>query len=300
MRQMFKKRAKYKVENRNGRDKFTYIHDVEWRESPNLESNEVIKLNYTIMSKQPFVAERLDSDIILEVFKFAYDMTFGGKGKHRSYRSGGDSNRHNGEIFSNVFQGKLAEFGVYKKILDIYDNENRKISYPDLKEYDLGVWDKYDLLVDNLKLAIKSTKSKGNLLLLETKDWTNKGKYRHNMDGGETEYNAIILSRIGAKKVNNTKYTDVIEIMKKYLELDFEEEAPRDTLKAIICSYNWYYDVAGFITTDMLVNAISEKVIINKDEMLQKHICMDASNYYIQAGHMLSIDNFKEKFKDEI
>lgn len=300
MRQMFKKRAKYKSEYRNGVPKFTYINDIDWRERPYLNPNEVIKYNYTIMAKKPFVSQVLDEETILKVFEFAYDMTFGGKGQHRSYRSGGDSNRHNGEIFSNVFQGKLAEFGVYKKISDIYYNENRNISCPDLEEYNLGVWDKYDLLVDNLKLAIKSTKSKGNLLLLETKDWTNEGKYRHNLDGGETEYNAIILSRIGAKRVNDTKYTDIIEIMNSYLNLDFEEEAPRENLKAIILSYKWYYDVAGFITRDMLVTAISERFIINKGDMLQKFIPMDASNYYIQSGHMISMDEFKEQFKNYI
>lgn len=300
MRQMFKKRAKYKCENINGFTKYTYIKDVEWKERPTLQPNEVIKLNYSIKATQPFVSQRLDEDSILKVFEFAYDMTFGGKGKHRSHRSGGDSNRHNGEIFSNVFQGKLAEFGVYKKVSDIYNNENRQISYPDLEEYDLGIWDKYDLVVDNLKLAIKSTKYRGNLLLLETKDWTNEGRYRHNLEGGETEYNAIILSRIGAKKANKEKYIDIIKIMEPYLKLDFQEEIKREDLEKIIFSYEWYYDVAGFITTDMLVTAISEKFIIQKGDMLQKNILMDASNYYVQSGQMISIDKFKEQFKNVI
>lgn len=277
MRQMFKKRAKY-------------------------TSNEVIKCSYTIMAKKPFVPQLLDKETILKVFEFAYDMTFGGKGKHRSFRSGGDNNRHNGEIFSNVFQGKLAEFGVYKIISNIYYDENRNISCPDLEKYDLGVWDKYDLLVDNLKLAIKSTKSKGNLLLLETKDWTNEGTYRHNLEGGQTEYDAIILSRVGCKSFNKEEeeYTDIAKIMNKYLYSDFEKEAPREVLKSIILSYNWYYDVAGFITKDMLVTAISQGFIINKGDILQKYISMDASNYYIQSGDMISMDRFKEQFKNNI
>ena len=49
-------------------------------------------------------------------FEFAYSMTFGSKGQHRAYRSGGRHRRKNGEIFANTFQGKLCEFAVYQTL----------------------------------------------------------------------------------------------------------------------------------------------------------------------------------------
>ena len=93
---------------------------------------------------------------------FAY-----GESKHRECRSGGNKKRKNGEIFANTFQGKLAEFALYQ----IFEQNNINVEYPDLEVYDRGVWDIYDLKVNDNLIAVKSTKAYGNLLLLETKDW---------------------------------------------------------------------------------------------------------------------------------
>ena len=41
-------------------------------------------------------------------------MSFGQSGLHRDHRSGGTYRRKKGEIFSNAFQGKLAEFATYE------------------------------------------------------------------------------------------------------------------------------------------------------------------------------------------
>lgn len=59
---------------------------------------------YFITRKVPYQIDgRLKPKTISTVFDFSYNMTFGGKGEHRSYRSGGAHKRKNGEIFANTF-----------------------------------------------------------------------------------------------------------------------------------------------------------------------------------------------------
>lgn len=95
-------------------------------------------------------------------FDFAYDMTFGRVGQHRAYRTGGTHIRRNGEIFANAFQGKLCEFAIYLELKDKHD-----VDMPDLTVNPLGEWDDYDFRIDNYNISVKSTKSFGQLLLLE-------------------------------------------------------------------------------------------------------------------------------------
>lgn len=121
-------------------------------------------------------------------------MSFGKGGQHRDHRSGGSIHRKNGEIFTNTFQGKLAEFIFYYYYMDNYKNY---ISPPDLEREDLGKWDIVDFTTEKnnerKKVAIKSTKHFSNLLLLETKDWDAKGVYRYNED---CIYDGIVLIRL--------------------------------------------------------------------------------------------------------
>lgn len=220
--------------------------------------------------------------ILEKCFKFAYEMSFGEGGKHRDKRSGGDKRRKNGEIFINVFQGKLAEYGVCNEFI----KRNIQVSYPDLSEYGLGEWDNFDLEVMGYKIAAKSTKHYGNLLLLEKKDWDNNGEYIPNISKGTSHNDFFILIRIGP---------DGEKMMKENKFLYKNEANPEELKKIILNSQNsWSYDIAGFITHKELCEAMQNGNIIKKGNVLNKYTRMDADNYYVQAGDMRDI---KELFK---
>lgn len=74
--------------------------------------------NYYVQNKKRFIkyAQIMDSDK-KECFDFAYDMSYGKIGEHRDSRSGGLIHRKKGQIFINTFQGKMAEFGLYRFLI---------------------------------------------------------------------------------------------------------------------------------------------------------------------------------------
>lgn len=129
---------------------------------------------YYVLARRPFspCAVMLHEDII-DCFNFAYGMSYGGTGEHRGHRSGGLIERTRGQIFINTFQGKMAEFAVYRFFL----SKNILMNKPDTGQFGLGKWDSFDLICQGKYLSIKSTKEYGNLLLLETKDWNENGEY---------------------------------------------------------------------------------------------------------------------------
>ena len=205
------------------------------------------------------------------VFDFAYDMTFGCQGDHRDHRSGGGRRRHKGEIFANTFQGKLAECALY---IELHTKAN--VSVPDFNTYGLGAWDTVDLLIDDYKLSIKSTKSFGNLLLLETYDWDNRGRYIPNNQA----YDFTFLVRLNP-------YCE--DIFRNHRIL-YSDSADYQTLKEFVRNINWEYDIPGFITSDELQFVINNNYIIPKNALLNGKMPMDAENYYVQAGDMHSLD----------
>ena len=131
------------------------------RERTNVKG-ELRNCNYWTSRKDFSSVINIDNETILKVFQFSFDMTFGEKGVHRAHRSGGSHYRKNGELFINTFQGKIAEFGLYNYFLE----KGIKSDEPDLSTWDLGKWDSADLVVNGKKINVKSTKSKGHLLLL--------------------------------------------------------------------------------------------------------------------------------------
>ena len=100
-------------------------------------------------------------------------MTFGKSGEHRKYRSGGSHLRKNGEIFCDTFQGKLAEFFVYKELTSMGINCPKTC----IEKWGLGTRDDDDFSINNTSINIKSMAFFSNLLLLKTKDWDISGKY---------------------------------------------------------------------------------------------------------------------------
>lgn len=133
---------------------------------------------YSIKKKTPFAQiGNFKSATINNICEFAYNMSFGKLGKHRANRSGGLKLRSDIEIFIDAFQGKLSECALYNQFY-----KEHEISTPDFSTYELGKWDDTDFIINNKYIAVKSTKYYGNILLLETKDWSNKGEYIPNIN----------------------------------------------------------------------------------------------------------------------
>ena len=159
--------------------------------------------SYDITAKVPFSKVAILKPTTVDiVFDFAYKMTFGESGEHRDHRSGGNLKRKKGEIFANTFQGKISECAV----CNFFHTCGITI-VPDFSTYGLGEWDSVDLSVNGKEISVKSTKHYGQLLLLETKDWNEKGEYIPNIEKGNATYDYFLLVRI------NPSCED---IMKKY------------------------------------------------------------------------------------
>lgn len=227
----------------------------------------------------------LSREDVTECFEFAYDMAFG-EGHHRSYRSGGQANRKPGEIFINTFQGKIAEFAIYR----LFQTKGLEISAPDMSREGVGIWDSVDFVYKNSHIAIKSTSHIGNLLLLETKDWNADGEYIPNIDRSESKYDYFVLIRIkpdGKKIMTSKRWFYSTQIEKQELK------------QVIVESQNWEYDIAGYITNEELKWIINNEYILPQNAYLQGSTPMDARNYYVQSGDMHRIEDLIDELKNK-
>jgi len=233
--------------------------------------------NYFIKNSKIFQnGKSFKDETINRVFEFAYAMTFG-NGEHRDHRSGGNIRRKKGQIFINTFQGKLSELAVYNTFSQLNKVAYNKLSKPDFDVYGLGEWDDSDITLDSIKFSIKSTKFYGNLLLLETKDWNNKGEYLPNINTDKNFiYDYFVLVRIKPDG----------ECMMKCLEFLYSDDINREKLYSLIKSATWEYDVVGYITNEDLKFLIQNEFILPKASQLNGKEKMDAENYYIQSGDM--------------
>lgn len=230
---------------------------------------------YYINSRVPFSPlGTLNPSLVETVFDFAYQMTFGQNGEHRAHRTGGTHQRRNGEIFANTFQGKLAEYALFCVLTDNGIN----VSEPDLGVFGLGEWDSVDLTIGNESVSIKSTKSFGNLLLLEEHDWDEQANYLPNGHG----YDYTFLIRM------NPFCEDVMR-RNRFLYSDSINQA---SLKQIIMAESWTFDIPGYVTREDLIQIINENYILPRGSMLSGKTRMDASNYYIQSGDMRNLNSF--------
>ncbi len=242
---------------------------------------------YFIESRKSFQSGNLFKDETIDkVFEFAYAMTFG-DGEHRDHRTGGTMNRKKGQIFINTFQGKLSELGVYNTFYKNNNEAYNKLSKPDFEVYGLGEWDDSDIKLNEIKISVKSTKFYGNLLLLETKDWNEKGEYLPNLNTDKNcLYNYFILVRIkpdGEKMMSNNR-------------LLYSNNIDKDKLHSLVKSENWEYDIAGYITNDDLIFLINNNFVLPQQSLLNGKIPMDAENYYIQSGDMRDFSELVQTF----
>lgn len=238
----------------------------------------------SITHKKPFDTESkaFKPETIKRVFDFAYDMTFGNKGAHRVHRTGGTINRKQGEIFSNTFQGKLAECAACNLLYKV----DKKV-FPDFSVSKLGVWDSVDVIVKDKKIAVKSTKSFGNLLLLEQQDWDINGNYIPNRETGSSTYDYFLLVRI-------QPFCEDILRRKRWL---YNDTIDRDVLWEAVSQNTWLYDFGGYITLDDLRFIIKNEFVIHKGDILNGGTRMDATNYYVQSGDMSTVSQLVEELQ---
>jgi hypothetical protein len=210
---------------------------------------------------------------VSSVVEFAYNMTFGLIGEHRHSRSGGTISRGNLEIFVNTFQGKLSEFAVANVLY-----KHKDFKEPDLSTYELGIWEDADFQLGENAIAVKSTKSYGNLILLESKDWDSHGNYIASVNEHRT-YSHIIMVRIKP---------DTEEVIRNFRPRIGNDVSLLD-LSAHLMSLEWEYDIPGFIKNADLADIIERKFLIPKGALLNGAVRMDAENYYVQAGDLRPI-----------
>ena len=242
---------------------------------------EVETNSYYVQNKKRFVAyASMLSDDKQKSFDFAYGMSYGKEGEHRDHRTGGNHHRTKGQIFINTFQGKMAEFAIYRYL----QSRNIELNCPDTQRFELGKWDSFDLDCQGKHISVKSTKSYGDLLLLETKDWTDNGEYVPNQGHGISKYDYTMLVRFSP---------DGEAIMKdNRLLYQKDNEIPgniKNILIEKVCNVDWRYDFPGFIYYTELVRMIREKKIVPQGANLNGKMPMDAENYYFQTGNMHSM-----------
>ena len=223
---------------------------------------------------------KIKQKYINKAFEFAYDMAYG-DGYHRRNRSGGQHQRKDTEIFANTLQGKISEFGFYQYFKDEYE-----ISKPDLSIDPKGIWDDADIIINNSIIAIKSTKYKNDLLLLETKDWSEKGEYIPNSNSeGHSKYDYIFLTRVKPSVEKNLK--------SKRLLYSNKDNINKENL-IFLKKLNWEFDIPGYIKREDLINIIKKDFILPQNSILNFHkghggTNMDAENYYIQSKDLRNI-----------
>ena len=223
----------------------------------------------------------VDEKQLKVVFDFSYNMTFGKVGEHRNHRTEGRHFRKNGEIFANTFQGKICECLLYQYLIDNGVDAN-DITGIDFSMSKLGNWDSYDIKIKDKIIAVKSTKSIGNLLLLECSDWDKNGRYTPNID---VEYAFIVLIRL----------KPIVEEKLKQHKLLYSNECDRDELFDIV-NDKYCADMPRCISLDGLKYIINNDFIIKQGEFLNSSKnTMDVNNYYIQFANMQPIDKMLEK-----
>lgn len=213
-------------------------------------------------------------DDIQKCLLFCWDMTYGKGGEHRDHRTGGIKRRNLNEIFQDIFIGKMGEIAFYRWCRN---RGKAEISEVDFDCFALGEWDSSDFMLKGSKgdisVAVKTTKSFGNLLLLEKKDWSvidDKAIYIPNKDKNSNGfYDYIIFCRVETNLNEIIKFRDMGKV----------------SLNSLMESLMLKLQVVGQIRNEELVTIInSGKYEIYQGDILNNKTVMDADNYYVQSG----------------
>jgi hypothetical protein len=224
---------------------------------------------YTVNRKRPFLKTTpFRTSQVATSFDFAIDMTFGAVGEHRNHRTGGIHKRSLSEIFVDTFQGKLAEFALW----NLWDDASI-VSPPDLSTHKLGSWETADFVFGEYRIAVKSTKWFGNLLLLEAADWDEQGRYVATFNQ-PVSYSHIVLVRLGP---------DLSSVIRSH-KISLNRESLTQ-LQTVVTELRWSYDIAGWVSSADLQLVISKDLRIEQGESLGNTV-MDATNFYVQTGDL--------------
>ncbi|TDG35345.1 hypothetical protein EZJ43_13650 [Pedobacter changchengzhani] len=243
---------------------------------------------FNITKRKEFVADLSLNGYVDHAFEFAFNMTFGAEGHHRDHRTGGQHQRQKAELFINAFQGKLAEFGVYRKLTDNKIDVNK----PDLRIMGAGLWDDFDFICGSKKISVKSAAHFSNLMLLEQKDWSKNGAYIPNLEGGNSQYDYFIFCRIKP---------DGKQMLRDHKDIFLKDEVDKIELKRLIINgQSWLIDIAGFIAHEDLVSIINGEFILPQKALLNGKTEMDAANYYVQSGDLHPLSDLVTELKSSI
>ncbi|MEN2465624.1 hypothetical protein [Ornithinibacillus sp. JPR2-1] len=220
-------------------------------------------------------------EYVILSFAFAYGMAFSDEGHHRRNRTGGGHERSNVEVFSNTFLGKLGEFAVYQyfKSFGIF------MPFPDITIAGENEWDDYDFEYNSQKIGVKTTKSFGNLLLLETGDWNNNAQYIPNLNKGKSDYNHFLFVRVKYDVESRLRKRDLLK----------EATIQPELLEKELSDFSYEFDLS-YIPIDFIRQVINDsKTVVKGNYLNNTYTELDADNYYIQSGDMIKIDWFRQK-----
>ncbi|MFZ3198844.1 MAG: hypothetical protein WA181_22055, partial [Bacillus mycoides] len=133
-------------------------------------------------------------------------------------------------------------------------------------------------------IAVKSTKSFGQLLLLESADWDENGLYIPNLGTGNELYHYFVLIRLS---------TFAADILRKN-RLYYNDITNKEDLKKLIMEQEFSYDIPGYITRQDLIQMIGRNYFIPQGAYLNRisgNNKLDANNYYLQTGNLDDISN---------
>lgn len=145
-----------------------------------------------------------------------------------------------------------------------------------------GIWDSYDINYKDIRISVKSTKSFGNLMLFEAKDWNENGLYVPNLGTGNEFYDYFVLVRL------KPYAADLLRKNRLY----YSSYANKNRLKQIIFEKVFTFDIPGFISRKTLIYLIKNNYLIKQNgyiNRITKKNRLDAENYYIQAGNLHDI-----------
>lgn len=218
-------------------------------------------------------------DILEFCFAFSWEMSFGKTGHHRDHRSGGSYLRRPEEIFADTFQGKLAEMIVWNG----FHKKGIFAPFPDFRIFGVGKWDAGDMILPGgIRLAVKSSTGKANLLLVEALDYNNTS-----LGPFPNAYAFVRIEPDVQKTVKGIKTT-----------WRNPEEFRIPLMTKLLKETSFCYDIAGLTTRAVMDTAWRAGHIIPKNSRLGRFGCvMDADNLYMQTGDLMSLSAFCESLR---
>lgn len=229
---------------------------------------------------------RLTNEQVFACVRYAYSMAK--ENKQRENRSGGSHKRNELEIFWDAFRGKIAE--SYAK--RYFEMQRFTVSDIDFKVYERGEWDNYDLLVNGHVVAIKSSKHFSQLLLLETKDWNDKGEYTGNKGHDEYTPEWFLFVRTRITEKNGSFKCDKLGTLEE--------------MSNLVSDIDITAELTGSLSFNDFVNqVIKYKYIIKRGARFKatrssEGTIMDAENYYVKLSELESVESMMKKIQKQV